>query len=79
LYIGVTSNLERRLYEHKNKLVPGFTAKYNISRLVYFETTEDALSAFEREKQLKGWLRSKKITLIESGNPHWKDLAEDFT
>jgi putative endonuclease len=78
LYIGVTNNLERRMYEHKNKLVPGFTCKYNISRLVYFETTEDALGAFEREKQLKGWLRAKKISLIESINPQWNDLSSEW-
>ena len=75
LYTGVTNNLERRVYEHKQKLIPGFTTKYNISRLVYFEATEDIRAAIEREKQIKGWLRSKKITLIESVNPSWTDLS----
>ena len=69
--------MERRIYEHKHKLVPGFTAKYNITRLVYFEVTQDVLSALTREKQIKGWLRSKKTALIESLNPEWKDLSID--
>ena len=75
LYTGVTNDLERRVYEHKQKLVPGFTAKYNITRLVYFEVTQDVRAAIAREKQIKGWLRRKKITLIESVNPEWKDLS----
>src|SRR3990167_6274864 len=75
LYIGVTNNLERRMYEHKNKLIRGFTEKYNITRLIYFETTTDIRSAICREKQLKGWLRSKKIALIEQNNPGWDDLS----
>jgi putative endonuclease len=66
LYVGVTNDLERRVYEHKQKLVPGFTTKYNIDRLVYFEATEDVQAAISREKQVKGWLRSKKIMLIGS-------------
>ena len=78
LYTGITNNLERRTAEHKQKLVPGFTAKYNVNRLVYFETTADVRSAIAREKQLKGWLRSKKLTLIEVENPHWHDLSEDW-
>lgn len=78
LYTGVTGNLEKRVYEHKNKLVPGFTSKYNIAKLVYFETTSDVHSAITREKQIKGWLRSKKISLIESVNPEWKDLSLDW-
>lgn len=78
IYTGVTNDLQRRVYEHKQKLVPGFTAKYNISRLVYFEETTDALSAIAREKQIKGWLRVKKTNLIESTNPEWLDLAEDW-
>ena len=65
LYIGITNNLERRLYEHKNKLINGFTKKYNLTKLVYYETTIDVRDAIAREKQLKGWLRIKKITLIE--------------
>lgn len=75
LYTGVTNDLERRVYEHKEKLVPGFTAKYNITQLVYFEVTQDVRGAIMREKQIKGWLRSKKIALIESVNPEWKDLS----
>ena len=69
LYVGVTNDLERRVYEHKRKLVPGFTTRYNIDRLVYFEATEDVQSAIAREKQIKGWLRSRKVSLIESVNP----------
>lgn len=76
LYTGVTNDLERRIYEHKQKLVPGFTAKYNIDRLVYFETTEEINAAIYREKQIKGWLRSKKLALIESVNPTWDDLSD---
>jgi putative endonuclease len=75
LYTGITNDLERRIYEHKNKLVPGFTAKYNIERLVYFEVTEDVNAAISREKQIKGWLRSKKLALITSMNPTWDDLS----
>lgn len=75
LYIGVTNDLQRRMYEHKHKIVPGFTAKYNIGQLVYYEETNNPLVAIEREKVLKGWLRSKKIILIESINPNWNDLS----
>ncbi len=75
LYTGVTNDLERRVYEHKQKLVPGFTAKYNTTRLVYFEVTQDVQAAIAREKQIKGWLRRKKISLIESLNSEWKDLS----
>ena len=78
LYIGVTNDLERRIYQHKRKLVPGFTSKYNVTRLVYFESTNDIDVAIMREKQLKGWLRLKKIDLIESENPHWEDLAKEW-
>jgi putative endonuclease len=78
LYIGVTNDLERRVYQHKRKLIPGFTSKYNVTRLVYYETTNDIDVAIIREKQLKGWLRSKKIDLIESDNPQWEDLAKDW-
>jgi len=76
LYIGVTNDLERRVYEHKNKLADGFTKKYGIDRLVYYEEGGDVLFAIEREKQLKGWLRAKKIVLIESMNPAWDDLSD---
>ena len=78
LYTGVTNDLARRAYEHRHKLVDGFTKKYNVSKLVYFEATGDVRSAFEREKQIKGWSRSKKAALIESVNPHWTNLAEDW-
>ena len=64
--------------EHKQKLVPGFTSKYNITKLIYFEVTEDVLAALTREKQIKGWLRSKKVALIESVNPKWADLSAGF-
>ena len=75
LYTGVTNDLERLVYEHKQKLATGFTAKYNITRLVYFEVTPDVQAAIAREKQIKGWLRRRKIALIESVNPEWKDLS----
>jgi putative endonuclease len=78
LYTGVTNNLERRVYEHKNKLFPGFTSKYNITNLVYFEETQDVHSALAREKQIKGLLRSKKIALIESVNSRWQDLSDGW-
>jgi putative endonuclease len=78
LYTGVTNDLERRIFEHKNKLVPGFTAKYNIERLVYFEITEDVNTAISREKQIKGWLRRKKVALIEAANPTWNDLSASW-
>ena len=75
LYIGVTNNLIRRLYEHKNKLFKGFTAKYNTDKLVYFEVTTDAYSAISREKQLKNWSRKKKDNIINTINPFWNDLS----
>jgi putative endonuclease len=75
LYTGMTNDLTRRVYEHKQKLTPGFTQKYNITKLVYFEETSDVNAAISREKQIKGWLREKKITLIELMNPEWKDLS----
>jgi putative endonuclease len=75
LYTGVTNNLERRIYEHKNKLVPGFTEKYNVTKLVYCDSTSDVKAAIAREKQIKGWTRQKKIDLIESMNPEWKDRS----
>ncbi len=74
LYIEVTSSLQKRVWEHKEKLVDGFTKKYNINRLIYFEQTEDVVSAIAREKQLKKWSRTKKIKLIEKINPEWRDL-----
>jgi putative endonuclease len=78
LYIGVTSSLEERVQQHKAKQVAGFTARYNIDRLVYYEEAPTGRVAIEREKQLKGWLRSRKIALIESVNPGWEDLAESW-
>jgi len=77
LYTGVTNNLVRRVYEHKHHLVKGYTQKYNITKLVYFEDTNDVTSAIAREKQIKGWLRRKKVALIESANPQWTDLSEN--
>jgi len=74
LYAGVTSNLIKRTYEHKNKMAQGFTKKYNLHRLVYYEVFEDMINAILREKQIKGWLRSKKLLLIEKTNPNWADL-----
>ena len=78
LYIGVTSNLAKRIYEHKHKLIGGFTKKYNVDRLVYYETTEYVESAILREKQMKKWKRQWKIELIEKKNPNWKDLYYDI-
>ena len=78
LYIGVTGNLERCLYEHRNGLVDGFTKKYNVHKLVYFENTNDVYSAISREKQLKKWNRSKKNNLISQLNPGWIDLSKDW-
>ena len=78
LYCGVTNNLEKRVYEHKEKLIAGFTKKYDINKLVYYEVTNDVTSAIQREKQIKGWLRKRKIELIESVNPAWDDLSEEW-
>jgi putative endonuclease len=77
LYTGVTNDLERRVYEHKHKLAKGFTKKYDITRLVYYEETGDIDSAIAREKQIKSWRRSKKLDLVKSINPTWSDLSED--
>ena len=79
LYTGVTNDLERRVYEHRHKLVPGFTKKYNVSRLVYWQASESLESARAREKEIKGWRRSKKVELIEELNPYWSDLAHVWT
>jgi putative endonuclease len=78
LYTGVTNDLIRRVYEHKQKLIPGFTQKYNIDKLAYYEESVDVTAAIAREKQIKGWLRAKKIALIESMNPEWHDLSADW-
>jgi putative endonuclease len=76
MYIGVTNNLERRMCEHKNMLVPGFSAKYNTGKLVYFEESPDPGAAIAREKQIKKWRREKKNALVETLNPNWKDLSD---
>lgn len=78
LYIGMTNDLERRVSEHKSKLIPDFTSKYNVTKLAYYEVTNDVHEAIAREKQIKGWLRSKKIILIESVNPGWNDLSAEW-
>ena len=78
LYTGVTNNLVRRVFEHKNQQVDGFTKRYNLKYLVYYEVTDDVYAAIAREKQIKGWLRAKKLQLINSLNPAWKDLSEEF-
>ncbi len=79
IYIGITKDLIRRVYEHKHKLDPGsFTARYDIHKLVYYESTSDVRAAIEREKQLKGWNRKRKNKLIESMNPRWDDLYESI-
>jgi putative endonuclease len=78
MYIGVTNNLQRRVYEHKNKLIEGFSKNYNLTKLVYFETTNEIESAIRREKQLKNWHRQWKINLIESINKEWRDLSEEW-
>jgi putative endonuclease len=78
LYIGVTSNIEKRVFEHKNHFIDGFSAKYNTTRLVLLERYSDIRTAISREKQLKRWNRAKKEWLIELSNPHWEDLAEDW-
>ena len=78
IYIGVTNNLQRRVWQHQQKLIEGFTQRYNVTRLVYYEVTGDVHSALERKKELKGWRRSKKVALIESMNPVWRDLSEEL-
>jgi putative endonuclease len=77
LVVGVTNDIERRAHEHKNKSVPGFTSKYSLDRLVYFEEHRDIRVAIEREKQIKSWRREKKVVLIESVNPGWRNLSLD--
>ena len=78
LYTGVTNDIGRRVFEHKSKIVGGFTAKYDVSRLVYFEETSDVVAAITREKQIKGLRRSKKLALIKAANPEWEDLSADW-
>ncbi|MDP2209813.1 MAG: GIY-YIG nuclease family protein [Bacteroidota bacterium] len=78
LYTGMTNNLERRVYEHKHKLIPGFTSKYNLTRLMYYVSTTNVHEAITFEKRIKGWLRVKKIKLIESINQDWNDLSDGW-
>jgi putative endonuclease len=78
LYVGITGNLPHRVWQHKNRLTPGFTSRYNITQLVYYELFFYPDTAINREKEIKGWRRSKKIKLIESMNPRWEDLAKDW-
>lgn len=78
LYIGVSSNLVQRVYQHKNKLIAGFTKKYSVDKLVYFEVYENSNSAITREKQMKKWQREWKLKLIEKINPTWKDLYDEI-
>jgi len=78
LYVGVTNDIRRRVWQHKHKLIEGFTKRYNVTRLVYYEETPDVKAATAREKQIKGWLRRKKIALIETLNPDWEDLSDGW-
>ena len=78
IYTGVTSDLIKRVYAHKNHLVDGFTAQYNVDKLVYYEVHEEMKEAITREKQIKGWVRKKKLLLIKSANPEWKDLYDEL-
>jgi len=79
MYIGITNDLERRIHEHQNKIIKGFTEKYNVSKLVYFEETQDIHAAIGREKELKKWRREKKDNLVKRMNPDWRDLTKDFS
>jgi putative endonuclease len=78
LYLGVTSDLAKRVYQHKNKMISGFSSRYDVTNLVWFETCEDALTAIAREKELKKWRRAWKIRLIEESNPEWRDLLSEI-
>ena len=78
LYIGETDDLKRRIFEHKQRFVPGYTKRYNASKLVYYESIDDKLAAVAREKQIKGWLRARKKKLVEDFNPEWKDLYDEI-
>lgn len=78
LYIGMTNNLARRIYEHRHKLIEGFTKRYNITQLVYFQETNDVTAAIELEKRLKGWTREKKLELIRNFNPMWRDFGDEI-
>jgi putative endonuclease len=76
LYVGVTSDLRKRVFQHKQKTHPGFTSRYNCNRLVWFESFSEVSVAIQREKELKGWIRAKKVALVEAENPTWEDLSE---
>ncbi|MCX7803547.1 MAG: GIY-YIG nuclease family protein, partial [Meiothermus ruber] len=78
LYVGMTSNIAKRMYEHRHKLTGGFTARYNVNQLVYYEQTNQVEEAIRREKQIKGWRREKKLELIRTFNPSWRDFSEVF-
>ncbi|MEO0020247.1 MAG: GIY-YIG nuclease family protein [candidate division WOR-3 bacterium] len=78
LYLGITRDLPRRVYEHKNKIISGFTARYNVNKLVWYEVYGDPITAITREKQIKRWRREKKVALIRSMNPGWRDLSVDL-
>lgn len=78
MYVGMTNNLERRIYEHKNKLIDGFSKKYNLKKIVYFEQTADVNAAIAREKEIKKWRREKKNALVEKLNSNWKDLSIEY-
>ena len=78
LYTGVTNNLQRRIFEHKNKLIPGFSEKYNLTKLIFFQEFRDVKDAIASEKKIKGWTRAKKIVLIKSANKEWQDLATEL-
>jgi len=78
IYVGITNDLERRIYEHKKKFVKGFAEKYNVNKLVYYEQTPDINAALNREKEIKKWRREKKNRLVVNTNPLWRDLSEDF-
>ena len=78
MYVGVTNDLQRRAYEHEHKLLKGFTEKYNVNKLVYFEETGDIRAALAREKEIKKWRREKKNTLVHGMNPEWEDLSKEW-
>ena len=78
LYTGITNDLKRRVYQHKHKLIEGFTSKYDVTRLVHYEVTDSVQAALAREKEIKAWRRSKKIDLIKSSNPTWRDLSDGW-
>jgi|SRR4030043_22903 len=78
IYVGITNELTRRIYKHKNKMIKGFTEKYNVKKLVYFEETQDINTAIEREKEIKKWRREKKNRLVNSMNPNWDDLSSGW-